>query len=132
VEPGNKAGKYIGAVLLIIPATDAHPSTIDKTSLFSYYACIRKMYGGIYMSQITLRQLPDNLERQIRRLADENNTSINKTIIRLLHRALGLTPGEDKKRDLSEIAGSWSAGEVREFEENLRIFEKIDEEIWDT
>lgn len=84
------------------------------------------------MSQITLRQLPDNLERQIRRLADENNTSINKTIIRLLHKALGLTPGEDKKRDLSEISGSWSADEVREFEENLQIFEKIDEEIWDT
>ncbi len=84
------------------------------------------------MSQITLRQLPDNLERQIRRLADENNISINKTIIRLLHKALGLTPGEDKKRDLSEISGSWNDAEVREFEENCRIFEKIDDEIWDS
>ena len=84
------------------------------------------------MSQITLRQLPDNLERQIRLLADENNTSINKTIIRLLQKSLGLTPGEEKKRDLGELSGSWSTEEVREFEENLLVFEKIDDEIWDT
>ena len=84
------------------------------------------------MSQITLRKLPENVERQIRRIARETNTSINKTIINLLKKSLGLKDADNKMRDLSDLAGAWSEEEVREFEENTQVFEKIDEEIWRT
>lgn len=84
------------------------------------------------MSQITLRKLPENVERQIRRIARETGTSINKTIIDLLKKSLGLRDTENKMRDLSDLAGAWSEEEVREFEENTQVFEHIDEEIWRT
>lgn len=82
------------------------------------------------VSQITLRHLPENLERQIRRLARENNASINKTIIRLLQKSLGIIPDENKQRDLGDLSGKWSNKAAKEFEENTRIFETIDNEIW--
>jgi hypothetical protein len=84
------------------------------------------------MSQITLRKLPENVERQIRRIARETGTSINKTIIDLLKKSLGLRDTDNKMRDLSDLAGAWSEEEVREFEENTQVFEHIDEEIWRT
>ena len=80
---------------------------------------------------VTLRKLPINLEKQIRRLAAENNASINRTIIRLLQKALGITPDERKQRDSRDLAGIWSDDEAREFEENISIFDKIDNEIWE-
>jgi hypothetical protein len=72
------------------------------------------------------------VERQIRRIARETGTSINKTIIDLLKKSLGLRDTENKMRDLSDLAGAWSEEEVREFEENTQVFEHIDEEIWRT
>ena len=55
---------------------------------------------------------------------------MNKTVIRLLKQAVGLDRPEPKKRDLSAIAGTWSAQESDEFDENTRIFEQIDQELW--
>ncbi len=82
------------------------------------------------MSQITLRQLPVNVERRIRKIAEENHISINKTIINLLQKALGLKPNETRQRDLSDIAGVWSDKDVRDFEETQKQFNIIDDEIW--
>ena len=79
------------------------------------------------MSQITLRKIPENVERQIRRIARETNKSINKTIIDLLKKSLGFQDEEYKMRDLSDLAGTWSEEEAREFEENTKGFEQIDE-----
>jgi hypothetical protein len=82
------------------------------------------------MSQVTLRQLPANLEKQIRRLARENRTSINKTIIRILSQSLGIEAGSSEQRNLDDLSGNWSDEEAREFEGNTRIFDSIDTEIW--
>lgn len=82
------------------------------------------------MSQITLRQLPEHLEQQIRQLAVENNTSINKTIISLLQKSLGVPENGQKKRNLSDISGSWDTAEAQAFEKNTKVFEEIDTEIW--
>ncbi|MCP4750728.1 MAG: hypothetical protein GY866_07540 [Proteobacteria bacterium] len=82
------------------------------------------------MSQITLRKIPENLEKQIRVLAQKNHTSLNKTIIDLLEKALGTERTSKKKRDLSQLAGTWSEREAKEFEKNISQFERIDEEIW--
>ena len=82
------------------------------------------------MSQITLRQIPDNLERQLRILAQQHKTSLNKTIIFLLQQALGLSENSRKARDLSDLKGTWDSAQAAEFEENTKIFERIDREIW--
>jgi len=79
------------------------------------------------MSQITLRKLPENLENQIRKLAQKNHSSLNRTIIELLEKALG---SGIKKRNLSKLAATWSKQEATEFENNTKTFEQIDEDIW--
>ncbi|MBT3934417.1 MAG: hypothetical protein HOF35_09165 [Bacteroidetes bacterium] len=82
------------------------------------------------MSQITIRKIPENIERQIRNLAQKNNCSLNQTIINLLEKALGTKEQGKRKRDLSRLAGTWDTDQVNEFEKNTKIFEQIDEEIW--
>ncbi len=82
------------------------------------------------MSQISLRQIPDNIDKQLRILSRQYKTSLNKTIISLLQKALGLPVNSRKIRDLSDLAGTWDSAQADEFEENARIFEQIDSEIW--
>ena len=82
------------------------------------------------MSQITLRKIPENIEKQIRALSKKSNSSLNSTIIELLEKALGTGRKTRNKRDLSKLVGTWNREQAKEFEENTRIFEQIDEEIW--
>jgi hypothetical protein len=83
------------------------------------------------MKQITLRQIPKRVEDLIRSISEKQNKSINKTIIILLEKSLGLKNNSNKKRDLSKFSGSWSSTEFNEFEKNTEIFDKIDKEIWE-
>ncbi len=82
------------------------------------------------MSQITIRMIPDTVENEIRRLAAERRISLSKMVIFLLQEALGIDPGQNKKRDLSCIFGKWDRMDFEEFEENTKQFSTIDEEIW--
>ena len=83
------------------------------------------------MSQITIRSLPKDLEKSIRELSKQQGTSLNKTLIGLLEKATGLDHSRTaKKRDLSKIAGTWSSHEADEFEDRIREFESVDEELW--
>ncbi len=82
------------------------------------------------MSQITLRQIPKDLESRLRTMARENHASLNKTIISILLKALGLSSEGRKKRDLDDLSGSWDSSEAKEFEKNTAIFERIDQETW--
>jgi plasmid stability protein len=82
------------------------------------------------MKQLTLRDIPDDLEREIRRIARERGTSINKTVRQLLCESLGIDQSSGKKRDLSEFAGFWNKKEAEEFDKATEVFEKVDEELW--
>jgi len=70
------------------------------------------------------------IEKRLRTLASASGTSLNKTIIRLLASALGVTQGDQKARDLSDLAGTWSELDANEFDENGRMFEQINEGVW--
>lgn len=83
------------------------------------------------MSQITIREIPPALENQLRILAKAEKTSLNKTIQSLLMKALGLTPDSKKKRDLSDLAGSWSVAEGEDFDHAMEEFDSIDREVWE-
>ena len=82
------------------------------------------------MKQLTLRNIPEDIEREIRRIARERGTSINKTIRELLGKALGIDRSSGKKRDLSDFSGFWDEEEAKEFEKATEVFEKVDEELW--
>jgi hypothetical protein len=82
------------------------------------------------MRQLTLRNIPEDLEKEIRRIARERGTSINKTIHEILSEALGIDRSSGKKRDLSDFVGFWDEEEAKEFEKATEVFEKVDEELW--
>jgi len=83
------------------------------------------------MSQITLRKLPDELDRRLRQHAKKKGKSLNVTAIRLLKKSLGLIDGSGKNRELSNIAGTWSKRAAAQFNETAKVFNKIDKELWE-
>jgi plasmid stability protein len=82
------------------------------------------------IKQITLRQVPDAVERGIRGRARSTGHSMNRAMIELLEEALGTGPAARKRRDLSKFAGQWSQEEYDAFESNTLVFEQIDDETW--
>jgi hypothetical protein len=84
------------------------------------------------MTAITLRNIPRKLQEVIRRRADTEGASLNKTVIRMLEEAAGgrATTGRELHHDLDHLAGTWSAEEAAIFEAALGEQRKIDPEPW--
>ena len=82
------------------------------------------------MSQITVRGLSPEVEREIRRRAARDHRSINQTIQFLLREALGLDDEGARRRNLAHLAGTWSERDAEEFDRVLAVFDQIDPEIW--
>ena len=83
------------------------------------------------MSQITIRMIPENVEKKIRTVAMEKRISLSSAVILLLQRGLGLDPNSVKKTDLSCVFGTWSQAEASEFAEATSQFDRIDKDVWD-
>ncbi|MFW6083694.1 MAG: hypothetical protein ACODAA_00585 [Gemmatimonadota bacterium] len=85
---------------------------------------------------ITIRNMPEELEKRIETLADEEGLSLAQTVIRLLLRATGLPEsggghGRPKRNhDLDELAGTWSANDAAEFDRSLAEQRRIDPDPW--
>ena len=82
------------------------------------------------MKQLTLRQLPKEVENELRQVASQNGTSLNHTAIAALQKGLGLASPARRRRDLSRFAGKWTAAEADQFDETVRVFGQIDAELW--
>lgn len=82
------------------------------------------------MKQLTLRQIPEEVENELRQVASRNSTSLNHTAIAALQKGLGLAPPARRRRDLSRFVGKWTAAEADEFDKNVRAFGQIDAELW--
>lgn len=83
------------------------------------------------IAQMTLRRIPDGVEKKLRARSRRSGRSINRTAIELLEEALGVRASEGKKRDLSMLAGAWNEAEYQEFERNTVKFKEIDAEVWE-
>ena len=84
------------------------------------------------MKTITIRRIDPGLDRVIKSQAKQNNMSVNQWILQTLKRITGTgkEPVFKKHSDLDALAGGWSKEEVKAFQKNIQIFEKIDEDIW--
>lgn len=82
------------------------------------------------MSQMTIRQIPDAVERRLRSMAKRNHTSLNKAAVAALSAGVGVDATTHRKRDLSGFVGTWSDEQAREFNERLKVFEHTDDEVW--
>jgi len=82
------------------------------------------------MKALTIRNVDPSLARALEREASQRGTSLNKTVIDLLRRALGVEAGTRRSNGLRKLAGSWTARELAEFEARTAMFEGIDAELW--
>ena len=86
------------------------------------------------MKAITLRNLPPELAKAVRKEANRQRTSINRAVITLLQRKTG--PSKKRPRearvydDLDSLAGSWSKNEAAAFETALAAQRTLDPELW--
>ena len=84
------------------------------------------------MTQITIRGMEPDLEREIRRLAKKNGKSLNRVILEMIqqHRGLRLKNHRSSTKSLRKLAGGWSEKETAEFLKSIQSCEQIDGEMW--
>jgi plasmid stability protein len=78
--------------------------------------------------QYTIRNVPDYLDAALRSSAHERGKSLNDVALEALARGAGVSEPRDRRRDLSDVAGSWREDPV--FESVLAEQDTIDEAVW--
>ncbi|MBI4860415.1 MAG: hypothetical protein HY815_09160 [Candidatus Riflebacteria bacterium] len=84
------------------------------------------------MKSITVHGIDDALATLIQDRARSEGLSVNKTIKRLLERALGAKPNaiDTSRAQFEEFAGVWSSGDLEDFEGATADLRKVDEGDW--
>ncbi len=86
------------------------------------------------MKQLTIRGIPDEVEKIIEREAKRKRKSKNKIVVSLLEQATSVKPRKSNRvklyHDLDHLSGLWSAKEAERFEKHLMNQRKIDEDLW--
>lgn len=86
------------------------------------------------MKAITLRNLPPELAKAVRREAERKRTSVNKAVISLLESKADVRKkkraGKVNHQELDALAGSWTKNEAAEFDKALAAQRSIDPELW--
>lgn len=80
------------------------------------------------MRQITIRDLDNDAEKEIRKIASHSRKSINQVIKEIIHKEL--RKNEKPAASLKQLAGGWSQKEAAEFETAIQSCEQIDEDMW--
>lgn len=82
--------------------------------------------------QLTIRGIPDQVDKEIKKESRKMGVSLNKAAIALLQKSVsGLSVKRPRlHHDLDKLAGKWSKAEAREFDQILGNQRRIDEELW--
>ena len=88
------------------------------------------MHMNAAMRHLTVRNVPAELAHALVAEKTRRGESLNKTVIDLLRRSLGLVPDAPYDNGLGRLAGDWSEADLREFEGSTKMFNQIDEELW--
>ena len=82
------------------------------------------------MKVLTIRgvskRLADALEREKRR----RGQSLNQTVLDVLSDRLGIGDAGPRRNGLAHLAGTWSAEEARQFDQDVASTDPIDDELW--
>jgi hypothetical protein len=78
--------------------------------------------------QYTLRNVPSFLDQALRDRAEREGKSLNEVTIVALLEAFGLSEEPVKRRDLSDIRGTWR--EDPAIDEALRDQRRVDPDLW--
>jgi plasmid stability protein len=78
--------------------------------------------------QYTIRNVPNYLDAALRVSAREQGKSLNEVAIEALARGFGMGDERVRRRDLSDIAGSWRKDPA--FDRAIAAQDTVDEEMW--
>jgi hypothetical protein len=83
-------------------------------------------------AHLTVRGVPPSLARKLDDERRRTGASMNRTVLDLLARALGLqeASGAPATNGLERLAGGWSDEDLAEFERATESFERVDDELW--
>jgi len=83
------------------------------------------------MKSITIHGLDNVLDTLIRERAAREGLSLNKTMKKLLRKALGVNePGEDHRKDFIEFLGQWSGQELLDFNDKTKDLNEVSTGDW--
>lgn len=80
------------------------------------------------MLQYTIRNLPKEIDRVLRRKAKEEHMSLNQTVLEILKQGIGLANEVPEHHDLDFLIASWQ--EDPEAEKAIHEQRRIDPEKW--
>jgi hypothetical protein len=78
--------------------------------------------------QYTLRRISTALDAAIRRRARQEGKSLNEVAVEALARGVGLVPGQEVQRDLSDVVKTWKRDAA--LESALKAQDRIDPGPW--
>ena len=84
------------------------------------------------MSQITLRGIDAEMEDKIRKIAGDSGKSLNRVILDMIYEYTGFKKKRNRApaESLRKFAGGWTKKEAATFQDAIRSFEQIDEDMW--
>jgi len=82
------------------------------------------------MKSITIHGIDRDLESRISEKSAEYGLSQNRTVKKLLQKALQSDRKEPRREIFSDLFGKWGAAERSAFDERVADFEIIDESDW--
>ena len=80
------------------------------------------------MSQYTIRNVPEAVDRELRERARRMGKSLNEAAVEALKRGVGIGEEEMEYHDLDDLIGSWK--EDKEFDRVLVEQDQVEPELW--
>ena len=88
----------------------------------------------IPLKQITLRGVPVEIEKMIKREAESKGLSLNKAFISVLGKTTGTKEKSQRRKfphhDLDHLCGIWTKREAEEFTKNAEFQREIGKDLW--
>ena len=78
--------------------------------------------------QMTLRQIPEKVNRKLREVARRESKSLNRAALEALERGLGIADEPVRYHDLDDLAGTWVQDAA--FDRVVAEMDRVDPELW--
>lgn len=78
--------------------------------------------------QYTIRGIPPAVDKALRKRAKSTGKSLNEAVIDALADGVGVSEVRRKRRDLSDIIGTWV--EDKDFDDAIADQHRIDDDLW--
>lgn len=85
------------------------------------------------MKSITIRGIEPEVAEKLKQAASQQRTSINRIVLEMIHKELGLKKEKKYSRrysDLDGLFGQWSEEEFQEISRAIEQNSQIDRELW--